>query len=279
VTAAPPIVSRSAWGANPLKTPAGTIPTPSRDLWLHHTASTGLHGASGMRSLQANAIAGGYADLEYNWVVDTDGTIYESRGPGRNSAATGSNNDTSHAICVMGNFETVDTPSEHLLDVLGQLVAWAHASGWTPGQITGPHKDAPNNATACCGSSLIARIPDINARAAGGKGPPPAPEPAEGNDDMQILEVTNPKRANNQQPYAFIDTAARKVWSYWGFKITWDGGGVSTLHGESDPYWIGIPGSAPILGWAELERSDDGTSRRICAYGKQGAQYTGTAHT
>jgi N-acetylmuramoyl-L-alanine amidase len=171
--AAPAIIPRGAWGANPLHTPASSISTPSRELWLHHTASTGLHGASGMRSLQAGAISGGYVDLEYSFVIDNpDGAIYESRGPGRNPAATSGHNDD-HAICCMGNFE-VQQPSDALLDAIAQLTAWGASQGWWPDQITGPHRDAPGNATACCGIALIDQIGEINRRArAGGSAPKP----------------------------------------------------------------------------------------------------------
>ena len=182
-TANPPIVSRAAWGANPVNTPAGTIATPTPDLWLHHTASTGLLGASGMRSLQQNAIRGGYVDLEYTVVVDPDGTIYMSRGPGRNTAATGgstggqSNNSRSHAICAMGNFET-QTPTNALIDSIASCVLWLSAQrAIATARITGPHRDAPGNSTACCGRNLIARIGDINAIVAGGPAPGPTPPP------------------------------------------------------------------------------------------------------
>jgi hypothetical protein len=170
----PTIVTRAAWGANPLVTPASAIATPSPELWLHHTASTGLHGSSGMRQLQAGALAGGYVDLEYSYVVDNPTpTVFESRGPGRNTAATADHNERSHALCVMGNFET-DRPSSMLLDVLAELVAWGNGAGYWPAAITGPHRDASGNATACCGRYLIEQIPEINRRAGSSSSSPPA---------------------------------------------------------------------------------------------------------
>lgn len=167
VTASPSIVSRQAWGANPLSTPAAHIAIPTPELWLHHTGSSGLHGASGMCSLQQGALGGGYVDLEYSLVVDTDATIYMSRGIGRDPAATGGRNSISHAICVMGNFEN-DVPNDRTLDAVASCVKWLYANGAIRTQaITGPHRDAPGNATACCGRNLIARIGDINTRAGG----------------------------------------------------------------------------------------------------------------
>lgn len=165
------IIGRSQWGANPAATPAGHIAIPTPELWLHHTASSGLHGASGMRSLQQGAKNGGYVDLEYSYVVDTDGAIYESRGIGRDTAATGGNhNAISHAVCAMGNFEN-DTPTQALITSLADICAWLYQHGATQrNAYTGPHRDASGNATACCGHRLIAEIGNINQRAAGGSG-------------------------------------------------------------------------------------------------------------
>lgn len=201
VTNSPTIISRQAWGANPLVTPAGAIATPTLDLWLHHTGGSGS-GAGYMRSLQQGALRGGYVDLEYTLVVDNrDGAIYMSRGPGRNTAATGgstggvANNARSHAICAMGNFEN-ETPTPALLDGIASCVLWlaAQRAIATP-VITGPHTDAPGNATACCGRNLIAQIGAINQRAAGGGGgtaPAPAPDTGGG----PLTAIASPQRGN-----------------------------------------------------------------------------------
>jgi hypothetical protein len=177
------VVDRAGWGANPLNTPAGTIAVPTAELWLHHTGSTGLHGASGMRSLQSGAINGGYVDLEYTYVIDTDGTVFISRGPAHNTAATGgntngqANNARSHALCAMGNFET-QQPTDALLRGIADCINSLHAGGYIDQpRIDGPHQSAPGNATACCGRNLIARIGDINAMvgsSSGGGIAPPA---------------------------------------------------------------------------------------------------------
>jgi len=175
------IVSRAGWGANPAVTPASTIATPTPELWLHHTGGSG-HGAEYMRALQRNALAGGYVDLEYSYCFDNPGPVFESRGPGRNTAATGGRNSISSALCAFGNFEH-ETPTDELVANLASMVALGARSGWWPAQITGPHRDAPGNSTACCGRNLIARIPEINARAAGGA-PTPGPGPTPGGDDV-----------------------------------------------------------------------------------------------
>lgn len=174
----PTIVSRAQWLANPVSTPAGTIPVPSKELWLHHSAGEQF-GPAGMRMLQAFTLHrqdAHYVDLEYTFVVDHQSCeIFESRGPGRNTAATGGHNDVSHAVCVMGNFQT-DPVSPALVETLANLVAYGYEQGWWPLGFTGGHRDASGNSTACPGDHLEAVIPQINARAAAiHAGPKPAP--------------------------------------------------------------------------------------------------------
>jgi len=191
-TASPRIVSRGDWGANPLNTPAGNIAIPTPNLWLHHTANHSLHGASGMRSLQSYARSNGYVDLEYSVCVDTDGQIYMSRGIGKDSAATGGNNSTSHAVCAMGYFHPPynDPVTSALMDGIASAVLWLKAQGAIQqARITGPHRAAPGNSTACCGDGLVAKIPDIQRIIDGGGGP--APQPPEEDDPMDLASATN----------------------------------------------------------------------------------------
>ena len=96
---------------------------------------------------------------------------------------------------------------------------------------------------------------------------------------MNVVAVKKADANANEQPYGFLDPVARKVWSHWGFRISWDGGdGDSTLHGDSPPRYMNIPGTAPLVGWAVLERTANGERAKVCAYGINGAEYTGTAH-
>lgn len=181
---APTIISRLGWGANPLDTPAGYMPIPSDEVWLHHSAGEQF-GAAGMRMLQQFTLHRQdehYVDLEYTFVVDhADCAIYESRGVGHDTGATYMHNGVSHAICVMGNFQ-IDDPSEALLNTLANLVAWGYQQGWWKQcAFTGGHRDASHNSTACPGNKLEAQIPEVNRRAlliyAGGIKPPTFPAP------------------------------------------------------------------------------------------------------
>jgi peptidoglycan hydrolase-like protein with peptidoglycan-binding domain len=210
---APAIVSRAAWGANPLQTPAGTIATPAPELWLHHTGSTGIHGAAGMRSLQSAAINEGYVDIEYSWIVDNpSGEIFEARGAGRDSAATKDHNQISHAICVMGNFE-LETPADAVLDAVAELTRWIGDKHYGPDAITGPHQAV--YATACCGKNLIAQIGEINRRAGGSSSsaPTPTPPPSSSAPPWPGRYITQPPVMTGGDVLQWQDQMHRRGWS------------------------------------------------------------------
>lgn len=190
-----------------------------------------------MRSLQAGAISGGYVDLEYSIVVDNDGQLYMSRGIGRDPAATGGRNSISHAICAMGNYEH-DAVSDRLLDGIASAALYLYANGGLQrAAITGPHRDAPENATACCGRNLIARIPDLNEMIGGGGSAGP---PQTGGDDVP---------GNKEFVAAFASSAG-------AWRLQYDGG-VETIRGRFYGSYLGL---------AESVRNDPNRRfRAICA--------------
>lgn len=169
------LVTRTGWGADSPYSPASMIQLPAKKLWLHHTVAD-VHGPGGMRQLEGDAKAEGYVDIEYNFCTDDDGTSYEGRGGGRKSAAQNApgghdNNSESQAICAFGNFE-IEQPTQQLITGLADLVKYMFSQAWIDAPvIDGPHRDAPDCATACCGQNLIARIPEINEKASGAKPP------------------------------------------------------------------------------------------------------------
>jgi hypothetical protein len=187
----PKIVARKTWGAVPQVTPAAAIVTPSKELWLHHVGGD-EPGAAGMRNLQHEALTGGlhdnYIDIPYSFKVDKDGSVFEARGPGRNSGATADHNTVSHAIVCDGNYAT-EEPSSAMLASLANLVAWGFEHGWWPLAITGGHCQASGNSTDCpCG--LLPHIPDVNGLAArihaGAPKPVPGPVSTSEEDEMYI---------------------------------------------------------------------------------------------
>lgn len=174
------IVTRDEWGARAPKY-RHYIDTPSAELWLHHTAGALDAGGNGvwwddMRGIQRFHMDGrGWADIAYSFLV-ADGRVWEGRGVGVQGGHTRGRNSVSHAVCVVGHYDHME-PTERDIDAVVELVAHGRERGWW-GELTGPHRDAPGAATSCCGSHLIARIPEIRRRANGGAKPSrPTPKP------------------------------------------------------------------------------------------------------
>lgn len=160
----PTIVLRSDWGARAPKA-VYRIALPTPRLWIHHTA-TEQHGAAGVRAIQAfHMDSHGWSDIAYSFLVDDDGTIYEGRGAGVAGGHTQGDNTTSHAICLMGNFED-RPPTDRAVESTVWLAQHGRDAGWWVPTLGG-HRDAPGASTACPGRLLYAALPTIRLRVAG----------------------------------------------------------------------------------------------------------------
>jgi N-acetylmuramoyl-L-alanine amidase len=156
------LIRRDAWGAAPPRGKPIAIPTPVRDLFLHHSASPD-GGPSTVRAIQKfHQETRGWADIAYTWLYSPrDRVFYEGRGPGVAGAHTRNHNRTSHAVCVLGNYE-VTVPPRHVISDLADWGYW-HGGVWGP-NFYRPHLDVA--ATACPGKHLNNLIRDINRQAA-----------------------------------------------------------------------------------------------------------------
>jgi hypothetical protein len=104
----------------------------------------------------------GWNDIAYSFVINHTGLIYEGRGPGVSGAHTAGHNTISHAICLLGNFNTTQ-PTAAALGSLKSLVRHGHESGWWPQVLTGGHRDTRGgNVDDCPGNILYNLIPAIN---------------------------------------------------------------------------------------------------------------------
>jgi hypothetical protein len=182
-----PYVTRAQWRARPPTSEfvsVSSMPTPR--LWIHHSG-TEQHGPAALRDIQRyHQKTKGWKDIAYSFLVDDDGTIYEGRGVGIAGGATAGDNSRSHAICLLGNFETRPvTPAawRTLVDLArhGRNAGW-----WKP--TCGGHRDAPGASTDCPGRYLYARLPDLRSEIVSGPAvePEPIPEPEE--PDMLIVD-------------------------------------------------------------------------------------------
>ncbi len=174
------IITRAEWNARPPKTPPRTITAPSPDLWLHHAAVALLPDDDSLSDADMRRVRSiqnyhmdvrGWNDIAYNFLLDPDGHVFEGRGAGIRGAHTAGHNTTSHAICVMGNYNT-QIPEDDLLSKIAEFIVYGHGQGWWPDQLTGGHRDASGASTSCPGTHLYSQIPEINRRAGQNGGMP-----------------------------------------------------------------------------------------------------------
>ena len=154
------IVTRSEWGAAVPRSRT-RIPTPVPRLWLHHTGSTADSGARTVRAIQRFHMGTrGWNDIAYSWLYSPSTRLfYEGRGAGVAGAHTRNDNDRSHGLCVLGNYDTQRPPS-HVVDDLRTFLRWHGRYG--PARFTGGHRDAPGAATSCPGRNLYSLLATLN---------------------------------------------------------------------------------------------------------------------
>ena len=185
-------VRRSGWGAADPRGKPVPIPTPVRDLFLHHSV-TPDNGPESVRAIQKfHQETRGWADIAYSALYSPRHRVFfEGRGFGIAGAHTRNHNRTSHAVCVLGNYD-VTRPPAHVIDDLAEFARW-HGTAWGPNQFQG-HRDV--GATACPGQHLYAMMRDINLRALDDMTPlsPPPEIPAtlrlgDTGDDVKFLQA------------------------------------------------------------------------------------------
>jgi hypothetical protein len=160
------IIPRAEWGAR-FANGSGAAPLPARGVYLHHSVTAAVDGPGPIRALEEIGQSRFGAGVSYTFIVGPDGQVYEGHGIDRIGAHTRGLNLSHRAICLLGNFE-IDDPTRQALDSIVWLVRHGASQGWWPATITGGHRDAPGAATACPGSKLYARIPELRQRIATG---------------------------------------------------------------------------------------------------------------
>ncbi len=133
----PPIVTRAQWGANESWRNRAPIYTPTvRAGFIHHTASTSNYSAAQAAS-QVRAIYAyhtkslKHSDIDYNFVVDRFGRLYEGRAGGMDRAVLGGHtagfNENTFAVVALGNFDTFSPAAAEMAaitDSIARLFAW-----------------------------------------------------------------------------------------------------------------------------------------------------------
>ncbi len=198
----PPIVTRAQWGANESWRNRAPIYTPTvRAGFIHHTASTSNYSAAQAAS-QVRAIYAyhtkslKHSDIDYNFVVDRFGRLYEGRAGGMDRAVLGGHtagfNENSFAVVALGNFDSFSPAAGDMAaikDSIARLFAWKLGlHGVNPGatvrlvsagyikktrypkgstaSISAVSSHQTVNYTACPGKYMQAQLPSIRAMGA-----------------------------------------------------------------------------------------------------------------
>ncbi len=195
----PAIVTRAQWGADESWRSRAPYYTDNiRVGFIHHTASTSNYSAAQaaaqIRSIYAyHTKSLGHSDIDYNFVVDRFGRLYEGRYGGVDRAVLGGHtagfNENSFAAVVLGNFDSFSPAAaemDAIKDTLARLWAWKlgmyginpastvkvvsagfiRATRYPKGSVatlsaTSTHRTV--NFTSCPGKYLQAQVPSITA--------------------------------------------------------------------------------------------------------------------
>lgn len=198
----PTIITRAQWGADEsLRNREPYYTGAIRAGFVHHTASTSSYSpaqaAAQVRAIYAyHTKSLGHSDIDYNFVVDRFGRLYEGRYGGMARAVLGGHtagfNENTFAVVALGNFQAVSPSASDLAAIkvsIARLFAWKlglygvnpsstarlvsagfiRATKYPKGSIASipavsSHQTV--NFTACPGTYLQAQMPAIRALAA-----------------------------------------------------------------------------------------------------------------
>lgn len=136
-TGRPSIITRAQWGAD--ESWRGRAPYYTDDIkagFIHHTASTSNYtqsqAASQVRAIyRYHTLSLGHSDIDYNFLVDRFGRLYEGRYGGMDRPVLGGHtagfNEHTFAAVALGNFDSGTVPwsqMEAIKDSLARLFAW-----------------------------------------------------------------------------------------------------------------------------------------------------------
>jgi N-acetylmuramoyl-L-alanine amidase len=161
------IISRERWGAVHARG-FGPAPLPARELWLHHSVTSGggvtasfATDCASLRLLEQIGQARFSGGISYTFAVTESGRVFEGHGVDRKGAHTGGRNSIARAIVLVGDYSK-RAPTDPQLSAVAELVAFGDRAGWWPGRLNGGHRDAPGAQTACPGDQAYRCIRGLN---------------------------------------------------------------------------------------------------------------------
>lgn len=206
------LVTRAQWMARPPQPGIGGI-TPTFGETIHYEGGSGLNltdharCASAVRGIQRYHMdVRGWLDIAYTRLACPHDYVYEGRGPGKRTAANGTDEGNAAAYAVCALIDTDDPITQGLLNALA-WACWdldAHGGGG-PG-ING-HRDW--KPTACPRDDLYGLIPEIDRRRdlLAHPTPDPVPSPTLPEADPVILFPSFvPPRPNGRRAFYELRT-------------------------------------------------------------------------
>lgn len=168
------IISRAAWGARPASPANNFVGWPSRTgFCVHHSGARADQSVQEIQNFHMRPVSQGgrgWRDIGYNFLIRSNGSIYEGRGwTGEGAHVTGHNTATI-GVCVIGNYDNDPVPA-----AVKSALAWLYAEAQRrKGRSLTLTTHGKLASTACPGKHLSAVV------AAGfGSAPvtPPSPKP------------------------------------------------------------------------------------------------------
>jgi hypothetical protein len=197
----PPIIPRSAWGADSVPPRATPEYGVVQLAFVHHTVTANDYtpdqsGSMVLAIAKYHRDTNGWNDIGYNFLVDRYGQAFEGRSGGVEQAVVGAQaqgyNNQSTGVALLGTFSDAGIP-EPAMATVAQLLGWKLSLHGVPceGGLTvvsgggslnrykagtpvalqriSGHRDG--DATECPGNALYAQLPDLRGRAAALAGP------------------------------------------------------------------------------------------------------------
>ncbi|XP_049298984.1 peptidoglycan-recognition protein LC-like isoform X4 [Anopheles funestus] len=129
------LVTRTEWLAQPPRGELTDLKLPVNLVIIAHTATEGCTTQQAcialVQSIQRYHVnQTNYGDIGYNFLIGGDAFVYEGRGWLKVGAHTKSYNAISQGIAFIGNYETIDRPTEQQMEQLEMLLRNGTEAGW-----------------------------------------------------------------------------------------------------------------------------------------------------
>ena len=146
------IISREGWGARkPRKSPAHVSPSQRRYFVVHHSGATSTQK---VRAIQDWCMDGrGFNDVDYNFLIDQAGQVYEGRGWDVVGSHCTNFNTSGIGVCVIGNDELSDVVKASLVELYRQANKRCGRTLLLRG-----HQQLATTGTNCPGSRIYAWV-------------------------------------------------------------------------------------------------------------------------